>query len=232
MVTTIHGFSGAGILPAYAWAQSRGSSHYIAISDSDRSPDLDYAATIYHGIDLGLLPLQTTAGEHLVSFGRIHPDKGTAEAITIARQSGRPLVICGIVHDQAYFDEQIKPHLDGDHVVYLGNVGAEQRAEVLGSSAALLHPIHFAEPFGLSVVEAMACGTPVVAYRLGSMPEVIDEGVTGSLCDDIPSAVVAVERAVNLDRHAVGARAASRFSSERMVDDYLRVYDEILTGRN
>ena len=231
MVTTIHGFSGAGILPAYAWAQKHASSHYIAISDADRSPYLDYAATIYHGIDLTLLPLQAAGGEHLVSFGRIHPDKGTAEAIAIARQAGRQLLICGIVHDQSYFDEEIKPHLDGDHVVYLGNVGAEQRAEVLGSAAALLHPIHFAEPFGLSVVEAMACGTPVVAYRLGSMPEVIDEGVTGYLCDDVASAVVAVERALSLDRRAVGARAASRFSAERMVDDYLRVYEEILTGR-
>ena len=185
MVTTIHGFSGAGILPAYA----RGQSAYVSISDSDRSPELDYVATVHHGIDLDALPWQAAAGDDLVVFGRIHPDKGTADAIEIARRAGRRLVICGIVQDQRYFAEQVEPHLDGDRVRYLGSVGAAQRAEVLGRAAVLLHPIHFDEPFGLSVVEAMACGTPVLAYRRGSMPEVIDQGVTGYLTEDVASAV-------------------------------------------
>jgi glycosyltransferase involved in cell wall biosynthesis len=224
MITTIHGFSGAGILPAYKRARS----HYVAISDADRSPDLDYLATIYHGVDLTQLPLNTAPGADLVVFGRIHPDKGTAEAITIAKRAGRRLVICGIVQDERYFTEQVEPQLDGDQIRYLGSIGPQQRAQVLGSAAALLHPIAFDEPFGLSVVEAMACGTPVIAYRRGSMPEVVDEGVTGFLVHDVDSAVAAVEKAISLDRSRISARAASRFGADRMVDDYLRGYEKIL----
>ncbi len=226
MVTTIHGFSGSGILPAYA----RSSSAYVAISDSDRSPELKYAATIHHGVDPAGLPYTAHAGDDLVVFGRVHPDKGTAAAITIAQQAGRRLVICGIVQDQEYFTDQVRPHIDGDRVVFLGSVGPSQRAEVLGSAAALLHPIDFDEPFGLSVVEAMACGTPVVAYRRGSMPEVIDEGVTGYLAHDVESAVAAVAAAVALDRGAVRERASTRFGAERMVTDYLEVYRALLGG--
>ncbi len=226
LLTTIHGFSGQGILPAYARARSA----YVSISDADRSDELDYVATVHHGIDLGELPLGLTPGDHLVAFGRIHPDKGTAEAIAIARALGRRLVICGIVQDQRYFAEQVQPFIDGDAVVYLGSVGPQRRAEVLGSAAALLHPIGFDEPFGLSVVEAMACGTPVVAYRRGSMPEVVDEGVTGFLVADAGAAAEAVGAALRLDRLAVRARAAERFGVDRMVQDYLGVYAALLAG--
>ncbi|MGH8891476.1 MAG: glycosyltransferase family 4 protein [Acidothermaceae bacterium] len=226
MLTTIHGFSGAGILPAYA----RAGSAYVAISEADRCADLDYVATIHHGVDLDGLPFQAVPGDDLVVFGRIHPHKGTAEAIEIARRSGRRLVICGIVQDERYFAEHVEPHVDGDRVSYLGSVGPQQRAEVLGAAATLLHPISFDEPFGLSVVEAMACGTPVVAYRRGSMPEIIDPGVTGFVVDDMAAAVDAVGQAVRLDRRAVRARAASRFSVDRMVEEYLRVYERIASS--
>jgi glycosyltransferase involved in cell wall biosynthesis len=224
MVTTVHGFSGAGILPAY----TRSRSALVAISDSGRCAGLGYAATIHHGIDLRMLPYRAAQGDYLVSFGRIHPDKGTADAIEIARRAGRRLVICGIVQDERYFAGAVEPHVDGDRVIFLGSVGPRRRADVLGGAAALLHPIYFDEPFGLSVVEAMACGTPVVAYRRGSMPEVVDEGVTGYLAHDVGSAVGAVRAAVRLDRPAVRARAVARFGADRMVEDYLRVYETLL----
>lgn len=225
LVTTIHGFSGKGILPAYVHASS---AHFVSISNADRAAQLRYAATIYHGIDLDALPLTRKSGEALVVFGRIHPDKGTAAAIDIARRAGRRLVICGLVQDERYFREQVLPHVDGERVCYLGSVGPEQRAQVLGAAAALLHPIQFAEPFGLAVVEAMACGTPVLAYPLGSMPEVVDEGVTGFLVADAAAAAAAVDKAVALDRSVIRAVAARRFGAARMVDEYLALYERLL----
>lgn len=224
LVTTVHGFCDAGILPAYQRARSA----FVSISDADRGPGVEYAATVYHGIDVAQFPFQERPGEELVAFGRIHPDKGTADAIEIARRAGRPLIICGPVHDVQYHAEMVAPHVDGEAVRYLGNVGPQDRARILGSAAALLHPIGFAEPFGLSVVEAMTCGTPVVAYPKGSMPEVVDVGVTGFLVNDVATAVTAVDEALALDRHAVRKTAVTRFSAERMVDDYLRVYERLL----
>ena len=227
MVTTIHGFSGPGILPAY----TRSRSAFVAISDSDRYAGLDYAATIHHGIDLDQLLFSALGGDALVAFGRIHPDKGTAAAIDIARQAGRRLVICGIVQDAAYFEEQVRPHIDGDRVTYLGSVGPDRRAQVLGSAAALLHPIAFPEPFGLSVVEAMAFGTPVITYPRGSMPEVVDHGVTGYLVDGVEAAASAVDKAVGLDRASIRRVAERRFGAARMVDEYLALYQRLIGAR-
>ncbi|MGI5244155.1 glycosyltransferase family 4 protein [Dactylosporangium sp. CA-139066] len=224
LLTTVHGFCSASILPAYQRARSA----YVSISDADRGPGLDYAATIYHGIDVRQFPFRAEPGESLVAFGRIHPDKGTAEAIRIARATGRRLLICGPVHDERYHAEEVLPRVDGEQIVYAGNVGPADRAEILGSAAALLHPIGFAEPFGLSVVEAMACGTPVVAYPLGSMPEVVDEGVTGYLAHNAEEAAGLLDDALKLDRTRVRARALERFSAERMVEDYLRLYQRIV----
>ena len=224
LLTTIHGFSDRKILPAYAAAQSS----FVSISNADRVPELDYCATVYHGVDLDALPFSAGGGDDLVILGRIHPDKGTAEAIDIAGRAGRRLIIAGIVQDHSYFTEQVEPRIDDDRVRYLGSIGPTQRAEVLGSAVALLHPIAFAEPFGLSVVEAMATGTPVIAYPRGSMPEVIDEGVTGFLVSDAAQAAAAVEAAARLDRSGVRRVAEDRFSAARMVADYLAVYGELL----
>jgi glycosyltransferase involved in cell wall biosynthesis len=226
LLTTVHGFSGAGILPAYAHARSA----YVSISNADRAAALDYVATVYHGIDLDGLPFSAHGGPGLVAFGRVHPDKGTHSAIEIARLAGQRLTICGIVQDERYFTEQVAPHLDGERVVFLGPVGPKRRGEILGGAAALLHPIAFDEPFGLSVVESMACGTPVVAYRRGSMPEVVDEGVTGFLVHTAQQAAAAVAGIATIDRAGCRARAEQRFSADRMVADYLRIYRDLSAG--
>jgi len=228
LVTTIHGFSGRKIMPAYLGARA---SSFVSISDADRAPELDYVATVHHGIDLGALPFSATCGDALIAFGRIHPDKGTAEAIDIARRAARRLIICGIVQDTRYFQEHVQPHIDGDRVSYLGSVGPDRRAEVLGGAVALLHPIAFPEPFGLSVVEAMACGTPVIAYPRGSMPEVVDVGVTGFLVEGVEAAAAAVDHAAALDRAAIRRVAERRFAAARMVDDYLAVYQRVIGTR-
>ena len=227
MVTTVHGFSSPRILPAYL----RSGSAFVSISDADRAPQLEYVATVHHGVDTTALPFSATSGDGLVCFGRIHPDKGTAQAIEIARRADRPLVLCGPVQDERYYAEEVEPHVDGDRVRYLGSVGCVERAEVLGAATCLLHPIAFAEPFGLSVVEAMLCGTPVVAYDRGSMPELVDDGVTGVLAHGIDSAVSAVTRATRFDRVACRRRAERRFSADRMVGDYLEVYERVLHDR-
>lgn len=224
LITTIHGFSDRRILPAYRAARSA----YVSISEADRSPELSYCATVYHGIDLSRFTFSAAGGQDLVILGRIHPDKGTAQAIEIARLAGRRLSIAGPIQDRRYFKEQVAPGIDGDRVRYLGSVGPEQRSELLAGAAALLHPIAFAEPFGLSVVEAMAAGTPVVAYPRGAMPELIEEGVTGFLVEDAAAAAQAVERAARLPREEVRRVAERRFSAERMVDDYLAVYASLI----
>ncbi|MFG1607959.1 glycosyltransferase family 4 protein [Actinoplanes sp. NPDC049265] len=224
LLTTVHGFSSPRILPAY---RASGSS-FVSISDADRSPDLDYVATVYHGVDVDGLPFNPSGGSGLVSFGRIHPDKGTAVAIEIARRAGRQLTLCGPIQDERYFTEEVAPHIDGDRVVFLGPVGPQRRSEILGGAAALLHPIDFDEPFGLSVVESMICGTPVVAYPRGALPEILDEGVTGRLVRDVDQAVAAVHSVHTIDRAGCRTRARERFSAGRMVADYLAVYERLL----
>lgn len=227
VVTTIHGFSSPRILPAYRAYDDR--VHYVAISAADRHPDLTYAATIHNGIDLDAFPFRARADPdgHVVSFGRIHPDKGTAEAIDIARSAGRPIRLAGMVHDQAYFDAEVRPRLGAD-AEYLGPVEGADRARVLGGAAALVHPVTFAEPFGLAVVEAFACGTPVVAYPKGAMPELIRSGVNGFLVGDLDEAVAALDKLDTIDRAGCRADADARFSAQRMAADYLTVYRRVL----
>ena len=227
VLTTIHGFSSPRIVPVYARYNQRGA--FVSISEADRHPDLDYLATIHHGIDTDAFALHPAPGGYLLFYGRIHPDKGAAQAIAVARDAGLPLVMAGIIQDQAYFATEVEPHLDDDRVRYLGPVGVDERNDLLGGAVALLHLIDFEEPFGLSVVESMAAGTPVIAARRGSMPELIDERVTGFLIDSHEGAVAAVERAAALDRVAIRHRAVARFGQDRMVEEYLAAYEQVLT---
>jgi glycosyltransferase involved in cell wall biosynthesis len=229
VLTTIHGFSSPRILPVYQ--RYNASCAYVAISDADRHPSLDYVATIHHGIDTDAFSLHPAPGAYLLFFGRIHPDKGAVEAIAVAERCGIPLVIAGIVQDQAYFEQLVAPRIDGDRVRFLGAVGPTQRAELLAGARALLHLIAFEEPFGYSVAEALASGTPVIAFRRGSMPELIVDGLTGFLVDDVEGAVDAVERTPALDRAAIRADAVARFGRERMVDAYIEAYEAVTHDR-
>ena len=229
VVTTIHGFSSPRILAVYQRYDA--TTTYVAISDADRHPSLHYAATIHHGIDTAAFAVDPEPGEHLLFFGRIHPDKGTAAAIEVAARAGRRLVIAGIVQDEDYFRAEVEPHLDGDRVRYLGPVDAAERSAVLGQAYALLHLIGFDEPFGYSVVEAMAAGTPVIAFRRGSMAELVRDGTTGYLVDTVEEATSAVDRVGTLDRDLIRASAVARFSRGEMVDQYVRLYRAVLTGR-
>lgn len=227
MVTTIHGFSSERILPMYKPYEDR--VHYVAISDSDRHPDLRYAATIHHGIRLGEFPFDAQGSDGLLFFGRMHPDKGAAEAIAVARSTGRRLDLYGIVQDQGYFDREVAPQLD-ERVRFHGPVGGAERVRALGSARALLHLINFDEPFGLSVIEAMACGTPVIAVRRGSMPEIVKDGETGILVRSAGDAVTALSRIDGIDRAACRRDVEERFSVESMADRYVDLYRRILGG--
>jgi glycosyltransferase involved in cell wall biosynthesis len=229
VVTTIHGFSSEQIVPVYERYDA--TTTYVAISDSDRHPRLRYAATIHHGIDVDSFAVDSAPGDYLLFFGRIHPDKGTAEAIEVARRAGRPLTIAGIVQDEQYFADEIAPHIDGESVRFLGPVDSANRAQVLGSAHALLHLIDFDEPFGYSVVEAMACGTPVVAHNRGSMTELIDHATTGFVVENAEEAIQAIELVGDLVRPAIRAAVLDRFSAETMVNKYVALYHSVLSGR-
>lgn len=228
LVSTIHGFSSPEILPVYK--KYNATTHYVAISTADRSPELDYAATVHHGIDLQAFSYREESEGYLLFFGRIHPDKGTKECIEIAQKTGRKLVLAGIVQDEPYFEQAVKPHLNDDQCVYIGSVGPEERDAVLGGALALLHPIHFDEPFGLSVVEAMACGTPVLAIDRGSMSEVICPGVTGFLVQNADEMADAVDNVAGLERAACRRWVEARFSVGRMAAEYEGVYRRIIQG--
>ncbi len=226
MVTTIHGFSSPKIIPVYKKYNSTG--WYVSISNSDRSPELDYIATVYNGIYPDDFHFRENHGDYLLFFGRIHPEKGTTEAIEIARQAGMRLIISGLIQDEKYFNEKVKPQIDGEQIVYVGNSGPKQRDKLLGEAYALLHPIRFEEPFGLSVAEAMMCGTPVIAFNRGSMPELILHEKTGFLVQNVHEAVAVLPQVKQLRRNDCRSHALSHFSIDKMIDGYVNVYRKIL----
>jgi len=225
VITTIHGFSSQKIVPVYKKYNSIG--HYVSISNSDRSPQLNYLATVYNGLNVQDFDFVEQPDDYLLYFGRIHHDKGCAEAIQIAQKSKRKLLIAGIIQDENYYREKIEPYLN-EQIQYIGHAGPEKRNELLGKAIALLHPINFDEPFGMSVAEAMLCGTPVIAFNKGSMPELIQPDKTGFLVDTIDEAVEAVSNLKDIKRKDCHDWASAQFSSEKMVDDYFKLYKKIL----
>ena len=229
VVTTIHGFSSSKILPVYK--KYNGRVFYVAISDADRSPELDYIARIHHGIDIEKFYFNRNPDSYLLYFGRIHQDKGTMEAIEIAGQAGINLIIAGIIQDHDYYERNVKPRIDGEKIIFVGSTGPERRNELLGGAIALLHPINFNEPFGFSVVESMACGTPVIAFNRGSMAELIRHAHNGLLVSNVEEAVDAVKQIRNIDRANCRKTAEEKFTSQRMVDNYIEVYKQIMEIR-
>ena len=228
VITTIHGFSGPRILPAFQRYQDR--VHYVAISDADRAEGLRYVATIHHGIRIEDFPFDSVGSDDLLFFGRIHPDKGAAHAIRAAKVVGRKLVMAGIVQDEGYHEREVLPHVDGTRVRFIGPVGGRERTDTLGQAYALLHLIDFDEPFGLSVIEAMACGTPVIAVNRGSMPELIVDGVTGFLIDRPEDSPAAIARIPEIDRAACRAHVAANFTRDKMADAYVALYERVLAS--
>ena len=226
MLTTIHGFSSPNIIPVLK--KYNDTSHYVAKSHADKSPESDYIATIYNGVDTSRFTFRQQAGKYLLFFGRIHYDKGTYEAIQIAKKTHLPLIISGIIQDESYYKNKVKPFINDKDIKYIGSSGPEKRDELLGNAIALLHPINFNEPFGLSVVESMLCGTPVIAFNRGAMPELIHHKKTGLLVNSINEAISGLRNINKIDRAECRIWAESKFSHSRMVEEYITVYKEIL----
>jgi glycosyltransferase involved in cell wall biosynthesis len=230
VITTIHGFSSEEIVPVYKKYNS--TTHYVSISDSDRHASLTYLDTVYNGLDEHQLNMGEGKGEYLLYFGRIHPHKGADEAIQIAIESKQKIILCGLIQDQSYFDEKVAPYLNDTSVRFLGNAGPELRNQLLGAATALLHPISFEEPFGLSVAEAMMCGTPVIAFNRGSMKELIVDGKTGFLVNNTTEAIEAVTKIDSISRSECRRHALEKFSSSAMALGYIKLYKKIIRKTN
>jgi len=229
-LTTLHGrLDIPDLQPVYARFHD---APVVSISDSQRAPlpGVNWLATVHHGLPENLLRLEEHPGNYLAFLGRVSPEKRVDRAIEIAIRSGMRLKIAAKVDraDRDYFEAIIRPLLNHPLVEFIGEINEQQKQDLLGNALALVFPIDWEEPFGLAMIEAMACGTPVIAFRRGSTPEVIDEGVTGLLVDHVDAAVSAVNRVRNISRKECRARFEQRFSARRMALDYEKVYKSIM----
>jgi glycosyltransferase involved in cell wall biosynthesis len=204
----------------------------ISISDSQRAPlpQANWLGTVWHGLPVDLFAFEPRPSDYLVFLGRISPEKRVDRAIEIARQIGWPLRVAAKIDraDRAYFEREIATLFEQPFVEYLGEVDGKPKQTLLGGARALLFPIDWQEPFGLVMIEAMACGTPIVAWRGGSVEEVITPGVSGFIVDSLPEAVDATRRAASLDRRRVRAEFEARFTAPRMAHDYLAIYESVV----
>jgi glycosyltransferase involved in cell wall biosynthesis len=207
----------------------------VSISDSQRRPlpQANYIGTVLHGLPADLLTPQPVKQEYLAFLGRIAPEKRPDRAIRIARAAGIPLKIAAKVDraDQAYFTDVIQPMLAGGGVEMVGEIGDQEKPAFLSGAIGLLMPIDWPEPFGLVMIEAMACGTPVIAFNRGSVPEIVEDGLTGFIVEDETSAIAAVSRLAGLSRARVRGRFEQRFTARRMAHDYLGLYKQLGAGR-
>ncbi len=224
MLTTIHGFSSDAIRKVYRKYKDN---YYVSISDADRDPELPYLATVYNGIDLSNITYRQDAGDKLVFLGRIHPDKGTHLAIEVAKQCGQDLIIAGIIQDQDYFDNLLKPHINDSSVKYIGPVNPVQRDALFKEAYAVLHLNTIGERFGLVMAEAMAAGVPVIAMDLGSPREVIADKITGYLVNNVAEASEAVGKINLINRKKCRRHVEENFTIDHMVSEYEKVYEEI-----
>ena len=225
MLTTIHGFSSDNIRRVYR--KYKHDSYYTSISDADRDPELPYLATVYNGIDLSNLTVGDTRGDKLIFLGRIHPDKGVHLACETAKKSGMDLILAGIIQDEGYFDNQVKPHIEGKQITYIGPVGPVERDALFKQASALLHLNELPERFGLVMAEANGAGVPVIAYDRGSCREVVADGETGFLVTNVNEAVKAVKKIEAIDPAACRKRVEENFSIPVMVQAYEKVYAKI-----
>lgn len=232
-VTTLHGRQDLpDLLPLYVGFDDM---PLVSISDDQRRPiqNANFVGTVYHGLPTTLRASTAQTKRDYVAFlGRISPEKRPDRAIAIARAAGIPLKIAAKVDraDELCFRTEIEPLLHAPGVEFIGEINEQQKIKFLGDASALLFPIDWPEPFGLAMVEAMACGTPVLGFRCGSVPEIIDEGVTGVIVDTVDQAILALPRLIALDRQKVRARFEQRFSAARMARDYVKIYGELLAS--
>jgi glycosyltransferase involved in cell wall biosynthesis len=206
----------------------------VSISDAQQAPlrFANWCRTVYHGLPLDLLPFQPKAEPYLAFLGRLSPEKRVDRAVEIARQLGLPLKVAAKIDgkDRDYYEHKVKPLFAAGNVEFLGEIGERDKADFLGKASAFLFPVDWPEPFGLVMIEALACGTPVVAFRCGSTPEVMRDGVSGYVVDTLDGAVAATARALELPRKRCRAYFEARFSARRMAEDYLRVYEGLVAG--
>ncbi|MHA1275348.1 MAG: glycosyltransferase family 4 protein [Promethearchaeota archaeon] len=228
VLTTIHGFSSSDIYPVYEKYNSN--TFYVSISNSDRYENIEYIATVYNGINLRDFTYNPDGGEYLVFLGRICQEKGTYEAIQIAKKANKKLIIAGIIQEEDYFKEKVKPYLDNNRIKYIGIVSNDKRSELLGNALGFLHPVSCPERFGLVMIEAMACGTPVIGFDLGSVKEVVKHKKTGFVIKNIKEAVNSVQNLEKIKRIDCRKRVEKYFTVERMTKEYMKVYDKILSS--
>jgi len=224
VLTTIHGFSSRQIMPIFHKYKD---SYFVSISNSDRVEGLNYLATVYNGINLSEFTFNESPGDALVAYGRIHPEKGFHLAIEVAKKSGRRLIIAGIIQDRNYFEEEISPHVDGKNIEYLGVISNRERDDLLKEAYAVLHLNTIPERFGLVMAESMAAGVPVISMDLGSCREVIADGKTGFLVNNVDEAVKVVEKIPEISRETCRQRVEEHFSLDIMVENYEKVYNKI-----